>query len=101
MVACYKKTTTGMSVGDSCFTILQRLEKALLRAFSGHTSSIIRLTITTNETNSKTCMEQRDVHAHACMDIEASWNDSMGAKTDYDQLAPSGIEDRMVGEQVG
>ncbi|KAL4573631.1 hypothetical protein LXL04_020445 [Taraxacum kok-saghyz] len=48
-----------------------------------------------------TCMEQRDVHAHACMDIEASWNDSMGAKTDYNQLAPSGIEDRMVGEQVG
>ncbi|KAL4573410.1 hypothetical protein LXL04_020215 [Taraxacum kok-saghyz] len=48
-----------------------------------------------------TCMEQWDVHAHACMDMEASWNDSMGAKTDYNQLAPSGIEDRMVGEQVG
>ena len=46
-------------------------------------------------------MEQWDVHAHACMDIEASWNDSMGAKTVYDQLRPSGIEDRMVGEQVG
>ena len=45
-------------------------------------------------------MEQWYVHAHACMDIEASWNDSMGAKTVYDQLRPSGIEDRMVGEQV-
>ncbi|KAL4566361.1 hypothetical protein LXL04_030475 [Taraxacum kok-saghyz] len=50
---------------------------------------------------SRTCMEQWYVHAHACMDMEASWNDSMGAKTVYGQLTPSGIEDRMVGEQVG
>ncbi|KAL4590823.1 hypothetical protein LXL04_003766 [Taraxacum kok-saghyz] len=48
-----------------------------------------------------TCMEQWDVHAHACMDMEASWSDSMGAKTVYGQLTPSGIEDKMVGEQVG
>ncbi|KAL4561780.1 hypothetical protein LXL04_033954 [Taraxacum kok-saghyz] len=34
------------------------------------------------------------------MDMEASWNDSMGAKTVYDQLRPSGIEDRMVGKMA-
>ena len=45
-------------------------------------------------------MEQWDVHGHACMGMEASWSESMGAKSDYDQLRPSGIEDRMVGEQV-
>ncbi|KAL4564716.1 hypothetical protein LXL04_028784 [Taraxacum kok-saghyz] len=50
---------------------------------------------------SRTCMEQWYVHAHACMGMEASWSDSMGAKTVYGQLTPSGIEDRMVGEQVG
>ena len=46
-------------------------------------------------------MEQWDVHAHACMGMEASWSESMGAKSDYNQLRPSGIEDRMVSGQVG
>ena len=41
------------------------------------------------------------MHGHACMGMEASCSESMGAKSDYDQLRPSGIEDRIVGEQVG